>query len=51
MTREFKLMTEFVPGIGFYIGWDKSQRYRGIAILLPFMSLRLLVRCKDKDEI
>ena len=51
MTKEFKLRTEYVPFIGIGIGIDKSSMYKGIAILLPFVSFSILVRCKDPNEL
>jgi len=48
MSKEFKLKTEFIPYFGGPgIGIDKSSQYKGIVIILPFLSISILMKIKD----
>ena len=51
MSKEFKLSTDFIPCIGIGLGWDKSSRYKGIVLILPFISITLSVRVKEVNEL
>jgi len=51
MHKEFKLKTEFIPYIGIGLGTDKTNRHKGIVLLLPFISISILMKCAQIDEL
>jgi hypothetical protein len=51
MSKEFKLSTDYIPCIGIGLGYDKSSRYRGIVLILPFISVSFQIKLKDDNEL
>jgi len=44
MSKDFRITTAFAPGIGLYLALDNSSRYKGIIIVMPFVTISLQMR-------